>query len=180
MFCTFKDNIDDRIQGIEVHKLPKTFQDAVRVTRELGKRYLWIDSLCIIQDDPDDWKREAMKMETVYSMAYLTIAATSAHDSAQGFLKPRQQREFVKLGKPLPPPEPPRKSAQRSWEAHRGYFALPPLPEPEYKIYRNTGDGILTELDSDRAPPEVEQFPLYICKHIDDFARDVEQSVLNS
>jgi hypothetical protein len=48
IFCTFKENIDDRRKGIEVQKLPKTFRDAIRVNRELGKRYLWIDSLCII------------------------------------------------------------------------------------------------------------------------------------
>ncbi|KAH8768430.1 hypothetical protein F5883DRAFT_604133 [Diaporthe sp. PMI_573] len=54
-----------------VEQLPPTFQDAIRVTREIGKRYLWIDSLCIIQGDDGDWATEATKMETVFKNAYL-------------------------------------------------------------------------------------------------------------
>ena len=177
MFCTVKENIDDRVRGFETSKLPKTFRDAIRVTRELGQRYLWIDSLCIIQNDAQDWRREANTMEIVYSMAYFTIAATSAHDSTQGFLMPRPQREFVKIEKPPPPPPPPRPARTR-------YDHLPPIRDfdwrPEYKAYTTTGNGIWTEMNADLAPPEVEQFPLYICEHIDDFTGDVEKSILNS
>ncbi|EPE36489.1 hypothetical protein GLAREA_08652 [Glarea lozoyensis ATCC 20868] len=107
-FCTFTRNLADRAERIDMSTLPKTFRDAIRVTRELGQRYIWIDSLCIIQDDLDDWRREASTMERVYSMAYFTIAATSAADSSQGFLNPRKQRDFVKIEKPpSPPPSPP-------------------------------------------------------------------------
>jgi len=66
--------------------LPQTFQDAIKVTRELGQRHLWIDSLCIIQGQGGDWETEAKKMETVFRNAYCTIAATSAEDSTKGFL----------------------------------------------------------------------------------------------
>jgi Heterokaryon incompatibility protein (HET) len=66
--------------------LPKTFADAVEVTRALGIQYLWIDSLCIIQDSPGDWSNEASLMASVYSSAYVTIAADAASNSSQGFL----------------------------------------------------------------------------------------------
>jgi hypothetical protein len=46
--------LDDRLQGVPWDQLPKTFQDAVTVTRELGFEYLWIDSLCVVQDDRYD------------------------------------------------------------------------------------------------------------------------------
>ncbi|KAF5492284.1 hypothetical protein CGCS363_v011204 [Colletotrichum siamense] len=71
---------------IEFDELPKTFKDAIEVTRVLGFRYLWIDSLCIIQDDPSDWEREAVSMEHVFSSANITIAASSAKSSSEGFI----------------------------------------------------------------------------------------------
>ena len=84
-FCTYRHNITALRDSIDFDKLPKTFQDIVTVTRGLGERFLWIDSLCIIQEDEDDWKIES-KMETVFSSVYCTIAAGSAKDSTEGFL----------------------------------------------------------------------------------------------
>lgn len=172
-FCTFKRNINDRVRGIETSTLPKSFRDAIRVTRELGQRYIWIDSLCIIQDDSEDWRREANTMEMVYSMAYITIAATSAHHSTQGFLKPRRQREFVKIEKPPPPPPPPppRRRGRNRGDLFDDFDDFDWRPRQEYKAYTTTGDGIWRELDADLAPPEVEQFPLYICEHIDNLQK---------
>ncbi|KAK7931788.1 hypothetical protein PG985_002500 [Apiospora marii] len=72
---------------IEFEALPKSFQDAVEVTRALDLRYVWIDSLCIIQDSADDWHREAPRMAKIYSNAYVTIVATSASSAHDGFLK---------------------------------------------------------------------------------------------
>ncbi|KAF1347253.1 HET-domain-containing protein [Lizonia empirigonia] len=88
MFCTTQGNIDRRQRGFDVSELPKTFQDAITVTREIGVRYIWIDSLCIIQygDDKADWKIQSRLMESVFSQAYCTIAATAAVDSKAGFL----------------------------------------------------------------------------------------------
>ncbi|KAF2092299.1 HET-domain-containing protein, partial [Saccharata proteae CBS 121410] len=76
--------------GIAMDILPQTFQDAIKVTRSLGVRYLWIDALCIIQDDPMDWKRESAQMASIYSDAYLTVAASRSSDSQEGFLQPRE------------------------------------------------------------------------------------------
>ncbi|KAM0275712.1 hypothetical protein ACHAQH_007472 [Verticillium albo-atrum] len=66
--------------------LPATFRDAVAVTKALGARFLWIDSLCIIQDDTDDWRREAAHMATIYENALVTISADAASCSTDGFL----------------------------------------------------------------------------------------------
>ncbi|ETS76013.1 hypothetical protein PFICI_12957 [Pestalotiopsis fici W106-1] len=73
--------------GISVQKLPATLRDAVTVTATLGLRYIWIDSICIIQDDKDDWKQEAGKMSTVYAQSLVTIIASSADSCSEGFLE---------------------------------------------------------------------------------------------
>jgi hypothetical protein len=64
--------------------LPRTFQDAIIIVRRLGLNYLWIDSLCIIQDDPADWSKESGRMADVYQNAYLTIAATKSSSDDGG------------------------------------------------------------------------------------------------
>jgi len=92
---TTRENIEERRIHFPTKVLPQTFQDAVIVTRELGLLYLWIDSLCIIQGDEEDWKREAERMETVYSQAYCVLAATRATDTSDGFLKPPKTRDVV-------------------------------------------------------------------------------------
>lgn len=95
-FCTTRENYRDRLQGFSYNKLPRTFQDAVRVTRLLGKQYLWIDALCIIQGPDGDWKSEARTMEDVFACAYCTIAASSARGWGDGFLKPNL--DFLGIG----------------------------------------------------------------------------------
>lgn len=67
-------------QSIPFQALPKTFQHAIELTRQLEVRYPWIDALCIIQDSDDDWLSEGATMANVYRNAYCNIAATSATD----------------------------------------------------------------------------------------------------
>ncbi|KAE8441356.1 hypothetical protein EG329_005459 [Mollisiaceae sp. DMI_Dod_QoI] len=74
------------------NKLPQTFRDAVIFTRKLGIRYLWIDSLCIIQDSEEDWSIEVGKMSSVYENAVLTIAAASSADGNGGLFRRESQR----------------------------------------------------------------------------------------
>ncbi|KAL9594199.1 MAG: hypothetical protein Q9219_007161 [cf. Caloplaca sp. 3 TL-2023] len=76
-----------RLSRIKFDDLPPTFQDAVSTTRRLGIPYLWIDSLCIIQDSPDDWAKEASKMANVYAGALCTLSAVSSVDSKGGFFR---------------------------------------------------------------------------------------------
>jgi hypothetical protein len=77
---TTDETITLRPQGMKDGELPKTFEEAVQVCRQLGIKYLWIDSLCIIQDQDsqEDWGREAPKMGEVYGNSVLTIFATAS------------------------------------------------------------------------------------------------------
>lgn len=78
-----------------MHELVKTCQDAIYVTRRLGLQYCWIDSLCIIQDDSEDWKTEAAKMASVHANAYICLAATAKDDGDAGFLGDRAATESL-------------------------------------------------------------------------------------
>jgi hypothetical protein len=91
-FCTYQANHEMLKSSIDLQRMPQTFRDAVTITRALGVQYLWIDSLCIIQDDPLDWEAESERMEDVFSSAYVTIAATSSRSSLEGFLRSRSGR----------------------------------------------------------------------------------------
>lgn len=76
--------------------MPKTFFDAVLLTRKLKLQYLWIDSLCIIQDSKKDWEIESAKMDQVYRGSAVTIAAVSAADGREGrFVDKKEWRECV-------------------------------------------------------------------------------------
>ncbi|KAJ8115431.1 hypothetical protein OPT61_g2920 [Boeremia exigua] len=68
-----------------INRLPKLYQDAIYLTKALGKQYIWVDSLCIIQDSKDDWASECERMSDVYSNSCLTISAMSYRDNLQGF-----------------------------------------------------------------------------------------------
>lgn len=70
--------------GYPINSLPQTFADAVRITRKLGLRYVWIDSLCIEQDSEEDWRRESQTMHQVYSLSWRNIAASASKDSSVG------------------------------------------------------------------------------------------------
>jgi serine/threonine protein kinase len=103
-FCTFRNNLEEYKKHISFDKLPATFQHAVTTTRELGLRYLWIDSICIIQGPDGDFAQEAARMEDVFSSAYCMLAASSAKGQGDGFLTPRKENDFLtfdKGGQPL-------------------------------------------------------------------------------
>ncbi|KAH6667670.1 heterokaryon incompatibility protein-domain-containing protein [Halenospora varia] len=101
-FCSTTENIRSRQTEFSINDLPRTFRDAVRVTRELGLQYLWIDSLCILQGNNEDWKREANRMEDVFSSAYCVIAASSATNSHEGFLRRGESRSrYVQIADAL-------------------------------------------------------------------------------
>lgn len=85
-YTTNSKTIASRMQSMPMPEIPQTFQDAVVVTRKLGLRYLWIDSLCILQDSEVEMNQEIQKMATVYRNATVTISATSARNSTSGFL----------------------------------------------------------------------------------------------
>lgn len=94
---TEKNNIESHKKGIPLQHLPKTLQDAIVFTKGIGLRYLWIDSLCIIQDDMNDWKNEAAKMADVYRNAYCTIAAAGSKDDEEGIFIKRSEQDVCVL-----------------------------------------------------------------------------------
>ncbi|KAG9240575.1 hypothetical protein BJ878DRAFT_429992 [Calycina marina] len=124
VYCTRKANLHNHKEHINFKILPQTFRDALKIALKIGVQYLWIDSVCIVQDDPSDWESESKRMENVFSSAYCTLAASSARGAFDGFL--------------------------RSDRARRPCAAL-----------KSTEGG------------------LYICEAVDDFQKDVEDSVLN-
>ncbi|KAF4464921.1 tol [Fusarium albosuccineum] len=78
-------------------QLSKTFRDAVEICRRLGILYLWIDSLCIIQDSAEDWKEQAAKMADIYQNSFLTIAATKSQDGSGGCFSETSSHYVAKL-----------------------------------------------------------------------------------
>lgn len=93
---TTAENINQQTVNIPWDRIPQTFQDAILFTQRLGVRYIWIDSICIIQalhstDETasEDWKRESVQMHAIYSNAYITLAAASSPDCHGGFFTRR-------------------------------------------------------------------------------------------
>jgi Heterokaryon incompatibility protein (HET) len=112
---TFEETNKDTISRIQSPRsinetdLPGTFRDAVAITRKLKVKYLWIDSLCILQkahphdkESEKDWNTESKLMEKVYSSACFTIAASCAEHRFDGFLKPRTPQKFVTMATETP------------------------------------------------------------------------------
>jgi len=84
-----EDNINEMMKNIPFNTLSKTFQEAIQAARCLGLRYIWIDSLCIIQDSEDDWKKESTTMCDIYSGSMINIAATASKNGAEGCFRDR-------------------------------------------------------------------------------------------
>jgi len=88
---TTRANLAKRGEKLETSDFPKTLQDAILVTKRLGLQYLWIDRICIVQDDEEDWAHEASLMADVYESAYVVLSATATKDCKDGFLQTRQK-----------------------------------------------------------------------------------------
>jgi hypothetical protein len=85
-FTTTTATLAQRKERILFASLPVVFQEAILVVRTLGIRYLWIDALCIIQDDAGDWERESAHMSYVFAYAFVTIGAAASTACDQSFL----------------------------------------------------------------------------------------------
>lgn len=89
-FVLTQSTLERKMDIIPLSGLPQTLRDAITITKWLGFRYLWIDALCILQDNMEDWEKESAVMGKVYSNAVVTIAASAASGSTQGILLPRE------------------------------------------------------------------------------------------
>ena len=76
--------VAEHLHAIPEAGLSRTFTDFINIARRMHVRYVWIDSLCIIQDSKEDWENEAAQMALVYSNAYCTIAASSSANGNEG------------------------------------------------------------------------------------------------
>jgi len=128
--------LSQRQASIPPSKLPKSFRDAIQITRRLGYEYIWIDSLCIIQDDPADWERESAKMAEIYENAVLTIAVSDAVDSLRGCF-----RHTAKL------------AGTKSWEVtvvpfDRRIVASPPSVGPQVVPIRRVDMSLVNRADT--------------------------------
>lgn len=83
-------NLSKQLQEIPFDSLPNTVIDAIHLCYKLNFRFLWVDRLCIIQDDKRDWKNEASQMCDIYSRSALTISVPLCIESSKSFLKKRQ------------------------------------------------------------------------------------------
>lgn len=93
------DSLSSFQQELPYSSLPANFKDAITITRKLEIRYLWIDSLCIIQDSRDDWAQESKKMGLIYRNSTLTVFALASKGSTSGIL--RQSTKSMDHPKPI-------------------------------------------------------------------------------
>lgn len=126
---TKKANIPDMMMGVERTNLPSIVSDAISITGVLGFKYIWIDSLCIIQDDAQDWEEESARMCSIYEGAYLTIVASSA-ESADVPLAERYQRHEPTVFRC-------RRSAKSNNEKVSAVFQLASREECEYGFHND-------------------------------------------
>ena len=91
-------NLRDLKHSVSIDILPKTIRDAIFITRDLDVQYLWVDSLCIIQDSVDDWARECEVMGDIYAGSYCNIAATGAGSNEEGCIFERNPASVLSVG----------------------------------------------------------------------------------
>ncbi|KAI1322537.1 heterokaryon incompatibility protein-domain-containing protein [Xylariaceae sp. FL0255] len=88
LFILSKNSILRLSNNIPWADIPETYRQAISITRHLGISYIWIDSVCIIQDSASDWRRESLRMRDIYGRSYLNIAASDASSSSESFTGP--------------------------------------------------------------------------------------------
>jgi hypothetical protein len=81
------DTMDAFIQGRPISELPETLQDAVHISRNLGFEFLWIDALCIIQDDQNDWAEQSAQMADIYRHSSLNLCAADSAGCGSGMVE---------------------------------------------------------------------------------------------
>ncbi|KAK5171035.1 uncharacterized protein LTR77_004179 [Saxophila tyrrhenica] len=153
---TKRNNFQEHQREIPMRSLPRTLRDAVCFTRFLGIQYLWIDALCIIQDDADDWRREAAKMCSVYEPAVLTLSVLNGTSSDAGFLDIRSREAVVTqldgcevaLRTPLPKAEsaiPSGSLGTRAWTLQERVLAPAVLHIDTEQLYWECCSGLASE-----------------------------------
>jgi len=169
--------------GLSVDTLPANFKDAISITRQLGLKYLWIDSLCILQDSKEDWEIESKNMGRIYLYSEVNISAMSSKGSTDGILRQRAAPDldpkpsyvqvhpddpegfFVRLERQLDLDEDLRRLdlysplSKRGWTLQESLLAKRHICYGEKQIYWRcpdgfrSADGLLQEAKRGYAPP---------------------------
>ncbi|KAK3691911.1 MAP kinase kinase (MEK) [Vermiconidia calcicola] len=142
-------NVVEHRCRIPMSNLPATFKDAIVMSRRLGFRYLWIDALCIIQDDLEDWRREAARMCSIYEGATLSLSAIDSHSSSTGFLHPRDHMSHPKHAIPS------RAVETRAWTLQERVLAPAVIHFASQQLFWEYCAGFASE-----SSPRVERVPI--------------------
>jgi len=94
---TERDSFIARLQEIPRHEMSLVMRDAVKVCEALGLRFLWIDSLCIVQNDVKDWERESEQMGSIYLHSFISICVPASSSCHQVFLDRQNRKVNVKF-----------------------------------------------------------------------------------
>ncbi|PQE13756.1 heterokaryon incompatibility protein [Rutstroemia sp. NJR-2017a BVV2] len=107
-------NLSTLLEGMDLCELPLTIRDAVQVATASGISWLWVDRLCIVQDDPQDLEVELRNMAGIYANASLVLSAACAQNSVDGFLSTREAPQNILLPFDIAGDEPDTCSCTRS------------------------------------------------------------------
>jgi hypothetical protein len=94
---TTHETLQARLEGLPSEAIPQVFMDTILVARALSVQYIWIDSLCIVQNDLNDWQTESGRMADIFSNAYLTVIAATSSSSYESFLHREEQPLFCSI-----------------------------------------------------------------------------------
>jgi hypothetical protein len=100
-YLTTWESLPAKRQKLEIDKLPKTLRDAIIITQKLGVQYLWVDSVCIVQDRVQDWQSEAPKMGQIYNNAKFTIAVDRGDNMNSGCFNSADHIEAFSVDGPI-------------------------------------------------------------------------------
>ena len=94
---TVRDTLEEHCTSIAMEKVPQTVAETVQVCRAIGIRFLWVDALCIIQRDEEDWAKESFQMSLVYENSYFTLCAIQGDSCSSSFLQKDYDPPSVRL-----------------------------------------------------------------------------------
>jgi hypothetical protein len=144
-YVTTRATIECHTNHLKLEAMPATIRDAIRTTRDLGIRYLWIDALCIIQDSKIDKEVEITNMNKIYKDATVTIAAANASSVHDGFLAPRPSPSGIEVAFNCPGGQP-----SKVWLVQKEFYK-----EEDYGPLYYRAWALQERIVSPRLPPRL-------------------------
>ncbi|KAH9205888.1 heterokaryon incompatibility protein-domain-containing protein, partial [Leptodontidium sp. 2 PMI_412] len=127
-FTTTRETLTTHCQRIDLNDMPKIFGDAVMVARRMSVQYLWIDALCILQDDLSDWSQESAQMGEIYQNSLCTLAIHHPSSNTEGFLSSAlKEPQIVEVNL--------RPASQRGWVLQERFLSMRILHFAKSEIY---------------------------------------------